>query len=135
MTPKGFTCTECGDCCKNFSQNNRVLLFPSDMKRISEKFELSIEDFQNEFTYFEKHKIEGKNLTLFYLKDTNGNCNFLVENKCSIHSFKPAQCHYGPYNMFWDGQERWDCMIGIKVSKNHNTDEIDTKFISEYLNQ
>ena len=133
MTPKEFICTECGDCCKNFNSTNRVLLFPSDIERIADKLELSKEVFLDTFCYVENTKIENQLLDFYYLKDDAGSCSFLVENKCSIHKYKPAQCKHGPYDMFWDGKERWECMEGVAVDKNHTSIELDTKFISEYL--
>lgn len=130
---KGFTCTQCGECCKNFSSNNRVIIFPSDIKRVSRKLEVPEEDFVRDFTYQEKTKIQELEVVMSYLKDNNGECNFLVDNKCSIHHVKPAQCENGPFGMFWNGELRFECMKNVEIPDGYSSEETDMKFVSEYF--
>lgn len=59
-----------------------VSMLPSDRKRISEYLSISESEF------ISKYKVTGN-----FIDITNGQCPFLdKENRCSIHSVKPAYC-------------------------------------------
>lgn len=90
-------CNLCGDCCKNFSNQNGVILFPEDIKRISHKLGLTNKEFIHNYSYEELLDTELGEITVFFLKDIKGQCVFLSQdNQCTIHEIKPAQCEGWP---------------------------------------
>ena len=48
------------------------------------------------YCYYEKIDTAVGKIKVPYLKDINGSCCFLKENKCSINNIKPFQCTRWP---------------------------------------
>jgi Fe-S-cluster containining protein len=93
-------CKGCGRCCK---EEPRIGLFPSDVCRISKALKVTLAEFNDRYldgivnigtVRDEKgNKISDSNA--FGFKLDNG-CPFLVNDKCSIHAFKPIICKAYP---------------------------------------
>jgi uncharacterized protein len=80
-------CLSCANCCKTMSPTYT----PSDLKRISTHFDMSVDEFKAKWLY----------------KDRNNDwlnkkqpCQFLnlVDNKCSIYPIRPKDCAGFPHH-------------------------------------
>ena len=78
----GSICTDfsCAKCCKNTS----MFLSQDDIDRI-----VAQGYAENDFTFRNK---EG----FFQLKNVEGECYFLKNNKCQIYEFRPTGCRFYP---------------------------------------
>ncbi|HEY3273191.1 MAG TPA: YkgJ family cysteine cluster protein [Methanocella sp.] len=93
-------CKGCGRCCK---EEPKIGLFPSDICRISKALGLTLAEFNDRYlngiVSIGKVQDERGNKIgdsyAFGFKLDNG-CPFLVDDKCSIHSFKPVICKAYP---------------------------------------
>jgi uncharacterized protein len=88
-----FSCQGSGNCCVSRGSYGYVYLSKKDIKELSEFTELKVNDFislyceqTDGFTHFKEKKI-------------NGDCQFLVNKKCSIYKARPTQCRTWP---FWE---------------------------------
>jgi Fe-S-cluster containining protein len=128
----GFECTKCGLCCTNFNDARIVILFPSDLDRISKYLNLDEEHFIEAYCEKKTLNVEGNEVSLITLSNTNGNCVFLTEdNRCAIHEVKPYQCKNTPFNFLWNSQEiEFECLKNIKVPKSWNSKELDDEIFS-----
>ena len=130
----GFECTKCGDCCKGFSEEEGVVLFPFEINHLAVNLGISEEEFKARFCTSKNIEIEGKQVCFFYLKyDKDGACLFLENNACSIHAFKPLQCQRGPFGFFWDGRIQFECMKKTRIPKNWNTELEDIELVKLML--
>lgn len=80
-------CLSCANCCKTMSPTYT----PSDLKRIAEHFDMSVDEFKAKWLY----------------KDRNNDwlnkkqpCQFLnlADNKCSIYPIRPKDCAGFPHH-------------------------------------
>ena len=127
-----FTCTKCGKCCRGFSENRGVILFPEDVNRIVTKLNISLESFKATYCYSEELITKKKALTLFFLRHVSGRCIFLNHsNLCNIYEFKPIQCQKRPFYLFWNPEECLDykCMKNVKIPEKWSTDDEDFELI------
>ncbi len=109
-TSNKHICAKCGKCCISINLRG-VIIFPSDVKRISDGLNISAIDFIN--TYCVKGYIY-KNIEVYFIKNTSVRCMFLNEkNLCSIHEFKPVQCKKAPIS-FFSKNEIWGNMPCLK---------------------
>lgn len=126
----GFECTKCGDCCKGFSEDFGVILFPFEIKPLATNLTISEDEFKAKFCTSKNTEVDGKKIDLFYLRyDKEGMCLFLKNNACSIHSFKPLQCQKGPFNFFWDGEMKFECMKKTYLPENWSTELEDIELV------
>jgi uncharacterized protein len=100
MSSLRFQCqTGCTNCCK---QKGIVYLTEDDLVRAAAFVEMTPADFEA------KYVIRTKNL-LRFRTPRGKQCNFLLENGCSIHPAKPTQCRTFP---FWpelvETRKNWD---------------------------
>jgi len=131
-----FECEKCGECCRGFSEELGIVLFPDDIYRIPKMLNISSEVFKKKYCYQEEMITKFKRLTIYMLKDINGKCIFLNEsNLCEIHEFKPIQCLKGPINIYWDYKMWCNCkkIKTIKLPDDWTTEEEDLKLISTFF--
>lgn len=94
---------KCHSCCRWFFKSQRPRLTEKELKDISEKTGLAIDDFTD------LHK--GDRILKFY---ENNWCKFIqADGKCSIWIFKPQECSLYPI-FAW--QENGEKMIGIDLT-------------------
>ena len=86
-----FSCQGSGNCCVSRGSYGFVYLSKHDIKKLSEFTNLKINDFlklycdkTDEFTHFKEKK-------------TNGDCQFLLNKKCSVYKARPTQCRTWPF--------------------------------------
>jgi len=85
-----FGCTECGNCCSDTS--GYVELTEEEAGNIAEFLGLSETDFLEKFIEVTKDAA-----SLHLKSHENGDCIFLVENRCSIYPARPLQCRTFPF--------------------------------------
>jgi Fe-S-cluster containining protein len=88
----GFKCSECGKCCKNRSD---VVVSGYDLFRISKYMNVPGKVVINGFFNIRKGAQTGLPVLVAKQKK-NGDCIFLNDKKCSIHSVKPLPCALYP---------------------------------------
>lgn len=94
---KNPECLQCGNCCRYYT----VHVTPSDIKRLAEHLEMSVEQFVEEYTYSSGltwnkddralKKVsagEGDRKACVFLRKEEGNHKFY----CSVHEVKPDVC-------------------------------------------
>lgn len=89
-------CNMCGDCCKGFNKDAGVIVFPSEALFIATNMKISLVSFLDKYCNSERLETAVGEIKLQYLKDKDGSCCFLKENKCSIQNIKPFQCTRWP---------------------------------------
>ncbi len=83
----GFSCTLCGDCCRN-----RVIpLYEEDIERLKSA---GYEDFY-ESTDSIEFELTGAPYKMKLRKD--GSCIFLEDNMCSVYEIRPDTCRRYPF--------------------------------------
>lgn len=118
-----FKCKKCGACCREFSQERGVIIWPQDSQRIADQMNMSVQHFLNTYCYAKELQLQKGKVIIHLLKDTEGHCILLNDGKtCSIHGFKPDQCANTPFDYFWDENiaPNYEC-IGISVIPAINT--------------
>ncbi|MBC7086252.1 MAG: YkgJ family cysteine cluster protein [Methanomethylovorans sp.] len=115
----GFSCTQCGCCCRGKYGDNRVMLLPQDILEIYKTTHLSEADFSSPFIPVEVENalngvsetsnllpyIDGKgNIHSFgwmLKRKKNGDCFFFesISHKCSIYKSRPVMCQTYPFYM------------------------------------
>ena len=115
----GFSCTQCGSCCRGCCTDNRVMLLQQDILTISENTNLSTAEFLLPFIPLEVEDVlngisESSSLIPYTDKDgnvhsfgwmlrrkKNGDCSFLESTnqpyKCAIYKLRPALCRTYPF--------------------------------------
>lgn len=99
MTGLRFECQPgCTNCCR---QKGFVYLTEPDLVRIAKFLGMTPAEFERKYVYRTKHL-----LRLRIPRETQ--CQFLLEDGCSIHAVKPTQCRMFP---FWpelmDDKREW----------------------------
>jgi Fe-S-cluster containining protein len=85
-----FTCTECGNCCTDTS--GYVELTEEEAGKIAKFWGLSETEFLEKFI-----EVPGNAASLHLISHQNGDCIFLVENRCSVYLVRPLQCRTFPF--------------------------------------
>lgn len=80
-------CLSCGNCCKTMSPTFK---YP-DLKRISNHFNMTINEFKNKWLYFDKTENDWMNV--------RKPCQFLdmKTNMCGIYAIRPIDCAEFPH--------------------------------------
>lgn len=133
-----FECTKCGECCKGFTSEYSVMLYPRDVEKLSKYFNITEPEFLRRFTVSKKSNIGENSINFRNIKYKNGICIFLdAENKCTVHEIKPVQCERTPFNYFWRAMQevKFDCMKNVSVPKEWNTDQLDYELTKELLSK
>jgi Fe-S-cluster containining protein len=105
-----FECTKCGACCRH--ENIIITLTGSDLAKLSQSLALSSNELLRAIDFYilnedEEPPIGLRNIPcvktergMAYLalkKLGNGDCIFLKDNLCMIHSFRPSACRSFPF--------------------------------------
>lgn len=109
-----FSCSGCGDCCRDLSDDRIVLLFPGELPRLAADLGCTPEAFERRYTepvpQFAAIGIDARRL-----RHEAGSCVFLdSDSRCTIHAVKPFQCREGPDRFLADGTD-YACMRGVDV--------------------
>lgn len=98
-----FFCTQCSHCCRH--ESGFVFLCEEDLERLSERFSLSREEFE------ESYCIEAPFGPVSYLslkEKENYDCIFWADGGCAVYEDRPIQCRTYP---FWShitmNDEQW----------------------------
>jgi uncharacterized protein len=83
-----FTCQPgCTECCR---QRGFVYLKQADVERAAQFLGMTAAEFERRYVYRTRHQMR-----LRVPRDRQ--CHFLLEDRCSIHPGKPAQCRAFPF--------------------------------------
>lgn len=119
----GFHCNKCAQCCRAEFGDNTVIVFPSEIRSISEKTGLSRDDFVIP-TPSEDMDSKGNVHTFEWVLKKNGDCIFLENDLCEIYECRPHICRTYPFYLL-DGKLEVSECIGIGGNIN---DEESLKF-------
>lgn len=87
-----FKCTECGKCCNHID----ILLSPYDVYKLARWLNKTVLQLIDE-EVISIHRGNSSNMPMAMLKQAeSGPCEFLKDNKCSIHEFRPKICRLYP---------------------------------------
>lgn len=115
-------CKKCGKCCIS-SNFHGVVIYPSDVERISNGLNISPSEFLNKYCI--KEYLEN-NTKIYFLNNKTERCMFLTDNNlCLIHDFKPIQCKKAPLHYF-SKKSIWinmPCLKNIEIDENLSVDE------------
>jgi Fe-S-cluster containining protein len=134
QTEVKYDCTKCGECCRNFSDEKGVILFPRDIREISNYLGLSTKDFQINYSNLSWQDSQGRLPALYILKHKHGNCIFLDDSGlCKIYSSRPIQCQRAPFNFFWSGSldYAYECWETADVPPKWSSNELDHSLLTE----
>lgn len=132
MTPKPwyhkglrFSCTQCGNCCKNHGDYSYVYLAEKDIEAIAAHLELPRERFLRDYCRREDGWVT--------LRMDQPACPFLqADNRCGIYPVRPKQCATWPFwaenlqRAAWEGPVR-ECCPGLDHGPLHTVAEIEQK--------
>lgn len=112
-----FECQETGRCCALYGSEGYVILTPEDAARL----EKHLGQPKSEFTQvglFRDRRGNAKNelTALLFLKDSQQECRFLKNRKCTVYEARPTQCRTFP---FWEDNfegKHWKAEV-IKTCK------------------
>ena len=85
-----FHCTECGKCCKN---RDDILLNPYDLYRIASFLNVEMGQVIQDYCVWYVGQTSKLPVVAVNIK---GDCPFLEDNRCRIHSAKPTVCALYP---------------------------------------
>ena len=87
-----FECQGSGNCCVSRGTYGFVYLSKKDIKKLSDGFKTTEQNFVKNYC----QKTDGF-IHLKELKINNGNCIFLKDNKCTVYKSRPIQCRTWPF--------------------------------------
>ncbi len=112
----GFKCKKCAQCCKAQYGDNTVIVFPSEINKISEKTGLSRDDFVMP-TPSEDRDSGGNIHTFEWVLKKNCDCIFLKNDLCKIYDCRPYICSTYPFYIVNGTLEISGCIgIGGNIS-------------------
>ena len=118
-----FTCTRCGNCCRNHGDYAFVYLAEADVSAIARHLGLSREDFLRTHC----QTVDG----WVTLRMDSPACPFLEAGQtCAIYPVRPKQCATWPFwkenleRATWEGEVKADCP-GIDRGELHSREEIE----------
>jgi Fe-S-cluster containining protein len=107
-----FSCQMCGACCRGFKEGE-VYLYPDDIARLAKLLNLTskarLRKFAKEYlkvvndSFFWKDPDASRGKTYRYktlgfkFTGDDEHCDFLKDNKCTIHEARPFQCRCFPF--------------------------------------
>jgi Fe-S-cluster containining protein len=92
----GFECLNCAHCCRAEYGDNTVFIFPSEIRRISERTDLKRDDFVMPAPSQDRDS-NGNIHTFEWVLRKNGDCIFLKGGLCRIYECRPYICKTYPF--------------------------------------
>lgn len=118
-----FSCTRCGNCCRNHGDYTYVYLTDKDVSAIALHLGLTETEFLQTYCQSEGGWVS--------LRMDAPACPFLGEgNACGIYPVRPKQCATWPFwkenlrRATWEGEVKADCP-GIGRGELHSREEIE----------
>jgi hypothetical protein len=119
-----FSCTQCGNCCRNHGEYAYVYLTERELQAIPAYLGLSRKDFVARYCV----KEEG---SWHSLRMDAPACPFLGEDsRCAIYPVRPVQCRTWPFweenlkRATWEGPVR-ACCPGIDQGQHYSREEVE----------
>jgi len=100
----GFSCTRCGECCRQGAgDDNLVMVSPAEIRRISSLCHLRAEECAE--PYPERVKLcDGTEVTFGWaVRRISGDCMFYREGSCQVYAERPWICRTYPFML--DGED------------------------------
>ena len=110
----GQECRQCAHCCSHGSG----FLIGNDKKNIAEFLKITEKEFKEK--YLEEKELFNTKLSRPKLKTNDkpyGECVFLQDKKCKVHTVKPFQCRVGNCNEHGEELSQW-FMLNYLVNKD-----------------
>ena len=128
-----FKCQGSSNCCVSRGNYGYVYLSKKDLKKIAKYLNIPTDLFKKKYCEFSDGYLHLKEI------NTNGNCQFLQNKKCSIYTARPIQCRTWP---FWKenmNPKKWNVELidfcpGIGKGKLISADMIYKKIKRELKN-
>ena len=70
-------CTKCGNCCRGFSKERGIILFPKDFEIIPNKLKVSLEKFRKSYCNVQHVTTISKKVKIYSLRFNKEGCIFL----------------------------------------------------------
>jgi uncharacterized protein len=86
-----FKCQGSSNCCVSRGSYGFVYLSKKDIKKLSKFMKLEINNFLNLYCD------ETNGITHFKEEKKNGDCQFLLNKKCTVYKARPTQCRTWPF--------------------------------------
>ncbi|MCX9084335.1 MAG: YkgJ family cysteine cluster protein [Candidatus Methanoperedens sp.] len=98
----GFECRKCANCCMSEFGDNTVIVSPSQIKLICDRYGLMHDDFVIPMPSQDRDE-NGNIHTFEWRLKRNGECIFLKEKMCEIYECRPFICRTYPFYLL-DGK-------------------------------
>lgn len=127
-------CMGCDKCCKDMGES--IILDPYDIYQITTKINKSFEELLK--MEIALSVVDGVILPHINMTDSNPKCSFLVNGRCSIHSFRPGICRLFPLARVYNEDGTFNYINQIYECDHDNKSKIkikkwlDIPAISEY---
>lgn len=127
-------CMGCDKCCKDMGES--IILDPYDIYQITTKLNKSFEELLK--MEIALSVVDGVILPHINMTDPNPKCSFLVNGRCSIHSFRPGICRLFPLARVYNEDGTFNYINQIYECDHDNKSKIkikkwlDIPAISEY---
>ena len=128
-----FKCQGSANCCVSRGKHGYVFLSKKDLKRLTNYFNHTLEEFKKKFCQTTDGYLHIKEVR------NNGDCYFLENKRCSIYKARPTQCRTWPFwpeNMktkIWNNEVLNFCP-GIGKGKTINKNKIELLIIEDRKN-
>ena len=118
-----FSCTQCGNCCRNHGEYAFVYLTPAEVRSIASHLGLERREFLARYCTRKDGQVT--------IRTDSPACPFLAQdNRCGIYAVRPMQCRSWPFwrenleKSVWE-EEVKACCPGIGKGELHSAEEID----------
>ncbi len=108
-----FTCERTNVCCKNFSDEDRIVLEPYDILRLSRKLRISTGKFISDYADLSLDRNTQLPIALlgFQGTDSRNKCIFLRSYGCSVYEDRPLRCRLYPLGRLFDKGKSYYILI------------------------